>query len=92
MKVAFRTTRNGRLTFYSRASFEAELLSQFTATTTLAMDSLLQALESFKEKAQDALFALTSCACQPEAKIKVNGRSFKILRILGGKEAFRSSI
>lgn len=40
-------------------------------------------LEVLKDKVQDAVFALTSCICQPSATIKVNGRSFKILRILG---------
>ncbi|KAG9013955.1 hypothetical protein FRB93_000336 [Tulasnella sp. JGI-2019a] len=47
------------------------------------MEYLFNSLELLKEKAQDAVFALTSCVCQPSATIKVNGRSFKIVKILG---------
>ncbi|KAG9038734.1 hypothetical protein FS837_001194 [Tulasnella sp. UAMH 9824] len=47
------------------------------------MESVIYQLEVLKDKVQDAVFALTSCICQPSATIKVNGRSFKILRILG---------
>lgn len=49
----------------------------------LTMDSLLNSLDLLKDKAQDAVLALTSCICQSSATIKVNGRSYKIIRILG---------
>lgn len=51
--------------------------------TSLVMESVIYQLEVLKDKVQDAVFALTSCICQPSATIKVNGRSFKIVRILG---------
>ncbi|KAG8928393.1 hypothetical protein FRC01_006016, partial [Tulasnella sp. 417] len=47
------------------------------------MESVIYQLEVLKDKVQDAVFALTSCIFQPSATIKVNGRSFKIVRILG---------
>lgn len=47
------------------------------------MDSVMSSLDIFKDKVQDAIFALTSCVCQPSATIKVNGRSYKIIKILG---------
>ncbi len=47
------------------------------------MDSVLLSIENLKDKIQDAIAALTSCAFQPTSKIKVNGRTFKIVRILG---------
>ncbi|KAG8859282.1 hypothetical protein FRB96_004497 [Tulasnella sp. 330] len=47
------------------------------------MDSLFSHLEVLKDKVQDAVFAVTSCVCQPSATIKVNGRTFKIVKILG---------
>ena len=34
---------------------------------------------------QDAYFACVGSLCQPSANIKLNGRSFKILKLLGGK-------
>ncbi|KDQ19325.1 hypothetical protein BOTBODRAFT_184376 [Botryobasidium botryosum FD-172 SS1] len=40
-------------------------------------------METLIERAKDALFQLQSILCAPSAKIKVNGRSYKILRILG---------
>lgn len=59
------------------------LYYQSTQRYSLTMDSLFSSLELLKEKVQDAVFALTSCVCQPSATIKVNGRSFKIVKILG---------
>lgn len=47
------------------------------------MDSIFTSLDVLKDKLQDAIFALTSCVCQPSATIKVNGRSYKIVQILG---------
>ncbi|KAG8811278.1 hypothetical protein FRC17_002544 [Serendipita sp. 399] len=46
-------------------------------------DSILRHLDSFKEQAKDALWALTSCACKPAATVKVNGRTYKIVKALG---------
>ncbi|KAG5731060.1 hypothetical protein E4T56_gene9607, partial [Termitomyces sp. T112] len=43
----------------------------------------LSAIESFKERAKDAIYALTSCLCQQSAKVKINGRTFQIIKILG---------
>jgi serine/threonine kinase 16 len=45
--------------------------------------TIFRTLETLKEKAQDALFQIQACLFQPAAKIKVNGRSFKIVKILG---------
>ncbi|EJD06924.1 other/NAK protein kinase [Fomitiporia mediterranea MF3/22] len=44
---------------------------------------LLQSVDSLRERAKDALYALTSCLCHPSAKVKINGRTFKILKVLG---------
>lgn len=35
----------------------------------------LRALDTLKDQAKDALWAVTSCICQPSAKIKINGRT-----------------
>ncbi|KAG6851130.1 hypothetical protein H0H93_001010 [Arthromyces matolae] len=37
----------------------------------------------FKEQAKDAVYALTSCLCQQSAKVKINGRTFQIMKVLG---------
>ncbi|KAG6828541.1 hypothetical protein H0H92_007619 [Tricholoma furcatifolium] len=39
--------------------------------------------ESFKDQAKDAIYALTSCLCQQSAKVKINGRTFQIIKVLG---------
>ncbi|KAJ7928764.1 protein kinase [Mycena leptocephala] len=44
---------------------------------------LLRALDSFKDQTKDALWALSSCLCQQSAKVKINGRTFKINKVLG---------
>ncbi|KAF7791206.1 hypothetical protein EIP86_002219 [Pleurotus ostreatoroseus] len=44
---------------------------------------LSHALENLKFQAKDAFWALSSCICQQSAKIKINGRTFKIVKILG---------
>ncbi|KAI3607417.1 nak protein kinase [Moniliophthora roreri] len=44
---------------------------------------LFRALDSFKDQAKDALWALSSCLCQQSAKIKINGRTFNIVKVLG---------
>lgn len=35
----------------------------------------LRAIDTLKDQAKDALWAVTSCVCQPSAKIKINGRT-----------------
>jgi hypothetical protein len=40
---------------------------------------IVQIVDSVK----DTAFALTSCLCQPSANIKLNGRTFKIVKLLG---------
>ncbi|KAJ3834743.1 Pkinase-domain-containing protein [Lentinula raphanica] len=52
------------------------------------MDHLSSTLTNLKDQAKDALWALSagwsSCVmCQQEAKVKINGRTFKILKVLG---------
>ncbi|KAJ7649994.1 protein kinase [Roridomyces roridus] len=44
---------------------------------------LLRALDNFKDQAKDALFAISSCLCAQSAKVKINGRTFKINKVLG---------
>ncbi|TFK75173.1 Pkinase-domain-containing protein [Pluteus cervinus] len=44
---------------------------------------LVHALGSLKDQAKDALWALSSCICQQSAKIKINGRTFQIVKVLG---------
>ncbi|KAL5525660.1 hypothetical protein ACEPAG_6996 [Sanghuangporus baumii] len=44
---------------------------------------LLQSLDGLKERAKDALYAFTSCLCHQSAKVKINGRTFKIVKVLG---------
>ncbi|KAG8788526.1 hypothetical protein FRC20_004740 [Serendipita sp. 405] len=46
-------------------------------------DSILRHLDSLKEQAKDALWAITSCAFKPAATVKVNGRTYKIVKPLG---------
>ncbi|KZT02588.1 Pkinase-domain-containing protein [Laetiporus sulphureus 93-53] len=41
------------------------------------------ALDSLKYQVKDAFWALSSCICQQAAKVKINGRTFKIIRVLG---------
>ncbi|KAJ7018800.1 other/NAK protein kinase [Mycena alexandri] len=43
----------------------------------------LRAFDSLKDQAKDALWALSSCLCQQSAKVKINGRTFKINKVLG---------
>ncbi|KAH9838583.1 Pkinase-domain-containing protein [Rhodofomes roseus] len=40
-------------------------------------------LDSLKFQIKDAFWALSSCICQQSAKVKINGRTFKIVRVLG---------
>ncbi|CCM04252.1 uncharacterized protein FIBRA_06419 [Fibroporia radiculosa] len=39
--------------------------------------------DSLKFQLKDAFWALSSCICQQSAKVKINGRTFKIVRVLG---------
>ncbi|KAH9987311.1 other/NAK protein kinase [Russula compacta] len=45
--------------------------------------SLHHAFENIKYHAKDMLGAITGCVCQQQSRIKINGRMFKILRVLG---------
>ncbi|KAJ3885341.1 other/NAK protein kinase [Lentinula edodes] len=52
------------------------------------MDHLSSTITTLKDQAKDALWALSagwsSCVmCQQEAKVKINGRTFKIIKVLG---------
>jgi hypothetical protein len=42
---------------------------------TMALTHLVSALDSLKDQAKDALWALSSCLCQQSAKVKINGRT-----------------
>ncbi|KAJ7455215.1 other/NAK protein kinase [Mycena galericulata] len=44
---------------------------------------LLRAFDTLKDQAKDAIWALSSCLCQQSAKVKINGRTFKINKVLG---------
>ncbi|KAH9481754.1 Serine/threonine-protein kinase ppk13 [Psilocybe cubensis] len=44
---------------------------------------LSRALENFRDQAKDALWALSSCLCQQTPKVKINGRTFQIIKVLG---------
>jgi serine/threonine kinase 16 len=44
---------------------------------------LLRALDSVKDQVKDALWALSSCICHQSAKVKINGRTFNIIKVLG---------
>ncbi|KIJ52504.1 hypothetical protein M422DRAFT_223049 [Sphaerobolus stellatus SS14] len=46
-------------------------------------EQLLRALDTLKDQAKDALWALSSCVCQQSAKVKINGRTFNIIKVLG---------
>ncbi|KAK7463464.1 Serine/threonine-protein kinase env7 [Stygiomarasmius scandens] len=43
----------------------------------------LRAFDTFKDQAKDAIWALSSCLCQQSAKVKINGRTFNIVKVLG---------
>ncbi|KAF9649879.1 other/NAK protein kinase [Thelephora ganbajun] len=45
--------------------------------------SLPPALLNLVDQAKDALWALTACIFHPSAKVKINGRTFKIVKVLG---------
>ncbi|EKM78077.1 hypothetical protein AGABI1DRAFT_114902 [Agaricus bisporus var. burnettii JB137-S8] len=43
----------------------------------------MSALDTFKDQAKDAFWALSSCLCQQTPSVKINGRTFKIIKVLG---------
>ncbi|KAF8554585.1 other/NAK protein kinase [Imleria badia] len=49
----------------------------------MALPYLASAFDTLKEQAKDAIWALSSCLCQQSAKIKINGRTFNIIKVLG---------
>ncbi|KAH7930166.1 protein kinase [Leucogyrophana mollusca] len=49
----------------------------------MAFPQLFSALDSLKDQAKDAIWALSSCLCQQSAKVKINGRTFNIVKVLG---------
>lgn len=40
-------------------------------------------LQGLLSTAQDLYVSLASCLCRPDASIKLNGRTFKLLKLLG---------
>ncbi|KIM36166.1 hypothetical protein M413DRAFT_449359 [Hebeloma cylindrosporum] len=44
---------------------------------------LFRALENLRDQAKDAIWALSSCLCQQTPKVKINGRTFQIIKVLG---------
>ncbi|KAL0954302.1 hypothetical protein HGRIS_003303 [Hohenbuehelia grisea] len=44
---------------------------------------LFRVLDTFKDQVKDAVWALSSCICQQSAKVKINGRTFNIIKVLG---------
>ncbi|KAN0132981.1 Pkinase domain containing protein [Lactarius tabidus] len=44
---------------------------------------LHHALETFKYHAKDLLSAISGCVCQQQSKLKINGRMFRIEKVLG---------
>ncbi|KAF8150874.1 other/NAK protein kinase [Crassisporium funariophilum] len=44
---------------------------------------LFRALETLRDQAKDAIWALSSCLCQQTPKVKINGRTFQIIKVLG---------
>lgn len=44
---------------------------------------MASALASLFDTAQDAYFSCIGSLCKPDANIKLNGRTFKILKLLG---------
>ena len=42
---------------------------------------LLHSVDGIRERAKDALYALTSCLCHPSAKVKINGRTCPLFQL-----------
>jgi len=49
----------------------------------MALPYLASTFDTLKDQAKDAIWALSSCLCQQSAKIKINGRTFNIVKVLG---------
>ncbi|KAF9243438.1 protein kinase [Melanogaster broomeanus] len=49
----------------------------------MAFPQLVSAFDSLKDQAKDAIWALSSCLCQQSARVKINGRTFNIIKVLG---------
>lgn len=49
----------------------------------MALPQLLNALDTLKEQAKDAIWAISSCICQQSARVKISGRTFNIVKVLG---------
>jgi len=45
--------------------------------------SLHHALENIKYHAKDIFTAISGCLCQQQSRLKINGRMFKIVKVLG---------
>ncbi|THH13961.1 hypothetical protein EW146_g6316 [Bondarzewia mesenterica] len=45
--------------------------------------SVLHALDNIKFYTKDAFTSIASCLCQQQTKLKINGRTFKIIKVLG---------
>ncbi|KAI0319206.1 protein kinase [Amylostereum chailletii] len=45
--------------------------------------SLLHAFDTLKFHAKDAISAISGCICQQQTKLKINGRTFQIMKVLG---------
>lgn len=43
---------------------------------------LIRTLETLRDQAKDAVWALSSCLCQQTPKIKINGRTCKLLNFI----------
>ncbi|OWZ58603.1 serine/threonine kinase 16 [Cryptococcus neoformans c45] len=50
---------------------------------TMDSDAAAIALDRLKFYARDALLTITQCICKPDATLKINGRSYKIEKLLG---------
>ncbi|TXT07279.1 hypothetical protein VHUM_03449 [Vanrija humicola] len=46
-------------------------------------DNVALALDRIKFYARDALVTVTQCICKPDATLKINGRSYKVEKLLG---------
>ncbi|KAK4684330.1 serine/threonine kinase 16, partial [Tremellales sp. Uapishka_1] len=46
-------------------------------------DNVAIAIDRIKFYARDAVITLTQCICKPDATLKINGRSYKVERLLG---------
>ncbi|KAH7884410.1 other/NAK protein kinase [Phlebopus sp. FC_14] len=49
----------------------------------MAFPQLMSAFDNLKDQAKDAIWALSSCICQQSARVKINGRTFNIVKVLG---------